>query len=61
MGIVLPEEFTNRMSKQLGLELDDFIKAYDDENYHGLRLNLLKNKGDNIADTFKLRPVPWWR
>ncbi len=59
MGIVLPVEFTNRMREQLGAEMDAFLKAYDESNYHGLRLNVLKSKGRTVADKFALRPVPW--
>lgn len=59
MGIVLPEEFINRMKDQLGSEFDDFIKAYDESNYHGLRFNSLKNGSADLKEKFKLRPVPW--
>lgn len=69
MKIQLPEQFVNRMSEMLGEEIQSFLEAYEDDNYHGLRINPLKgysiddmDEGEDYAklnSSFRLRPVPW--
>lgn len=62
MNIQLPEQFLNRMRDMLGNEIDQFLEAYEEANYHGLRFNPLK-AGDDLEEViqklFALRPVPW--
>ena len=50
MKTQLPIEYTNRMRELLGDEYDDFIKSYEDDNYHGLRFNMLKLKSEFCKD-----------
>lgn len=54
----LPEDFKIRMKDMLGEEYDDFIKSYDDESVHGLRINPLKYIPGTL-DIFNLEQVPW--
>ena len=58
MGIQLPIDFINRMKEMLGEEYEDFISAYEDSDYHGLRINPLKAESKLLSE-WKLRPVPW--
>ena len=48
------------MKEQLGDEYESFLAAYEDSNYHGLRINPLKD-GDveKVKSYFTDRPVPW--
>lgn len=59
MNINLPIEFTKRMKNLLGDEYEEFIRAYEEDNYRGLRINTLKVKEDIDLCQFGTRPVPW--
>ncbi len=67
MEINLPIEFKNRMKNMLGEEYEDFLKAYEEANFQGLRINALKTKAgeegkatlDFLKEAFELRQVPW--
>lgn len=48
---MLPEQFLNRMEKQLGNAYMAFLSCYDEEEYHGLRLNSLKQDVDLIKNS----------
>ena len=39
---VLPKAFTERMSRQLGNELPDFLRAMEDDPVRGIRMNPMK-------------------
>lgn len=59
--IKLPEEFTDRMQKQLGDSFEEFLACYIEDGYAGLRVNTGKiSVEDFLALTpFSLTPVPW--
>ena len=62
MKIQLPIEFENRMRSMLGDEFSEFLSAYEESNYHGLRINELKagvSTADELKALFGIRPVPW--
>lgn len=49
----LPDEFIANMSDVLKIEMDEFIKSYDDKSYSGLRVNTSKI---SVADFMKIAP-----
>ena len=63
----LPIDFTNRMKLMLADESDAFFKSYQENNFHGLRINILKasmNEGSyaNLLDFLGLSEdsqIPW--
>ncbi|MDE7306591.1 MAG: RsmB/NOP family class I SAM-dependent RNA methyltransferase [Clostridia bacterium] len=60
--IELPEEFLNRMSRQLSKEsFDGFLKSYDLPVARAIRVNTLKISVENFKkiSPFALEPVPW--
>ena len=62
MRIQLPEQFENRMKEMLADEFDEFLEAYNEADYHGLRINSLKAEEKTpgeIRELFATRPVPW--
>ena len=40
--MVLPKKFDERIKSQLGDEYDDYIKCFDSDMYHGIRVNTSK-------------------
>lgn len=55
----LPQDFADRMKFLLKNEYEEFLKSYDNELYRGVRVNPLKDIGDEcFAD---LERVPWCR
>ena len=50
----LPQDFLDKMQQLLGEEFDEFIKSYDHEKSHGLRLNLLKTSMESFKEKNKL-------
>ncbi|MBR1893025.1 MAG: RsmB/NOP family class I SAM-dependent RNA methyltransferase [Lachnospiraceae bacterium] len=57
---MLPIDFCARMKKMLGGEYDDFVKSYDRERFHALRVNPLKEGEDFLSkNVFNLSPVAW--
>lgn len=65
MNYALPEQFTQRMRKQLKGEDEffAFLSSYDRPTYKGLRVNTLKISPEEFAGItpFSLTPVPWER
>ncbi|MCG8400811.1 MAG: NOL1/NOP2/sun family putative RNA methylase [Firmicutes bacterium] len=58
----LPVEFTNKMEVLLEREeYKDFLKSYNMERHHGLRVNTLKISVEDFLKIapFELDPVPW--
>lgn len=57
----LPQDFLDKMQQLLGEEFDEFIKSYDHEKSHGLRLNLLKTSMESFKEKNKLTldSIPW--
>lgn len=57
----LPEEFLERMQRMLGREYQDFLRSYEEEEHHALRVNLLKCGKEDFKKRapFALVPVPW--
>lgn len=60
----LPEEFKERMKKQLGDSYQDFLVSFEKERTYGMRYNPLKIAKDSLVSLFsdnqvKLEPVPW--
>lgn len=55
---MLPQEFLQRMARQLGPELEAFLASYDRPRAVGLRLNPLKAPAPPSLP-FALEPVPW--
>lgn len=59
----LPEAFEERMRRLLGMEFDQFYVSYAEDNYQGLRINLLKKGLDKEHNTYLQSvcqtPVPW--
>lgn len=58
---MLPEQFLNRMEKMLGKDYGLFLESYDQPKYQALRVNHLKDPGEEIrkrAD-FLGEEVPW--
>ena len=56
-GTMLPQEFTERMSRLLGAEADAFFTSYDRPRNTGIRLNTLKAHGP--VSPFCADPIPW--
>ena len=58
---MLPESFVNRMKEMLGEEYPRFLKCYESEVAHALRVNPLKCSVEALRekDVFSLTPVPW--
>jgi len=59
--VELPVEFKLRMQEMLGDEAIDFLAAYNELPYHGLRVNRLKISVDEFLriSPFNLKPIPW--
>ena len=57
----LPQEFTERMQRQLGDEFELFLSCYEAEEYAGLRVNTEKITVEEFLKLtpFELIPVPW--
>lgn len=57
----LPKAFLERMQRLLGEEYEDFVRSYEEEGYHALRVNLLKCEVGEFLKLapFALTPVPW--
>lgn len=54
----LPKEFTERMRRQLGDELPDFLRALEEEPVRGIRMNRLK-PFSGMEKYFSGERVPW--
>lgn len=59
--MALPKAFEERIKKQLGDEYDDYIKCFDSDMYHGIRVNTSKISVEDFLkiSPFELEPVPW--
>ncbi len=57
----LPEKFTKRMKIDLESGYEDFIKTYNEEPLHGIRINTKKISRDEFLRIcpFELEPIPW--
>lgn len=57
----LPQPFTERMKMMLGDEYGDFLAAYTQERWYGLRFNPLKTNRETFLKRmpFSLEPVKW--
>ena len=57
---ILPEEFIERIRKDLGDEADSFLGSFFDEPKRGLRINPLKVGAEMEESLSKsLRQIPW--
>lgn len=58
---MLPEQFLNRMEKMLGEDYGRFLESYDKPRYQALRINHLKDPGEEIRKKvdFLGEKVPW--
>lgn len=56
----LPEAFLDRMQQMLGGEYPDFLRSYQEEEIHALRVNSLKCRISEFVGKapFSLTPVP---
>lgn len=54
---MLPQEFTERMTRLLGNEAEAFFASYDRPRNTGIRINTLKAK--NAPIPFCAEPIPW--
>ena len=61
MKELLPKQFTERMSRMLGTEYDDFSESYEGNRKNALRLCELKTTENRVKEQapFKMEPVPW--
>ena len=59
--MVFPKKFDERIKSQLGDEYDDYIKCFDSDMYHGIRVNTSKISVEDFLkiSPFELEPVPW--
>ena len=58
----LPREFENRIRELLPDEWEDFLKGYEDDNYHGLRVNALKQgrmSKETLYGISETDRIPW--
>ena len=57
----LPEQFIQRMQKQLGDEWEDYLQTFGQNRYYGLRVNPLKVSPQQFKkiSPFSLEPIPW--
>jgi NOL1/NOP2/sun family putative RNA methylase len=57
----LPDKFRARIKNDLKSEYEDFIKTYDEEPLHGIRINTKKISRDEFLRIFpfELEPIPW--
>lgn len=57
----LPENYIQRMKKQLGNEFEDYLQALDEAPVHGLQCNTLKTSPEHFSAVFPrhITPVPW--
>lgn len=62
-SVELPEDFKERMKRQLGNAYGDFLASYENERTYGLRYNPLKIEKDRLAGLLAqqtaLEPVEW--
>lgn len=61
MRIELPEQFKSRMEEMLGVEYDDFLKAFFENEHIGIRINTLKDGSLSAIKSVlgDLEPVLW--
>ena len=59
--MTLPKAFDERIRIQLGDEYEDYIKCFDSDMYHGIRVNTSKISVEDFLkiSPFELEPVPW--
>ena len=50
----LPEQFVDRITQQLGGEVDEFLKSYEQDNLRALRVNTLKGSKNDF-----IKVNPW--
>lgn len=57
----LPQDFIDRMQRELGKEAEAFFSSYEQKKTYGLRMNPLKYGGSLSSAhlPFSLSPVPW--
>ena len=58
MTVYLPEEFTERMSRQLKQEMPAFLAAYEKQPLRGIRINGMKAGGERLFVNPPVR-IPW--
>ena len=61
MDIELPSQFKSRMEEMLGLDYDEFLKAFLENEHIGIRINTLKNGSLSAIKSIlgDLEPVLW--
>ncbi|MBR2736211.1 MAG: RsmB/NOP family class I SAM-dependent RNA methyltransferase [Firmicutes bacterium] len=61
MKELLPQQFTERMSRMLKAEYKDFSDSYEGKRKNALRLCELKTTENRVKEQapFKMEPVPW--
>lgn len=59
--MALPKAFDERIRTQLGDEYEDYIRCFDNDMYHGIRVNTSKISVEEFLkiSPFELEPVPW--
>ena len=59
--MALPKAFDERIRTQLGDEYDEYIRCFDSDMYHGIRVNTSKISVEDFLkiSPFELEPVPW--
>lgn len=59
--MALPKAFDDRIKTQLGDEYEDYIKCFESDMYHGIRVNTSKISVEDFLkiSPFELEPVPW--
>lgn len=57
----LPESFLYKMQQLLGASYGDYLKSFENQPLHGLRVNRLKTSVSDFVDAapWPLKPVPW--
>lgn len=61
VSLKLPQDFINRMEKDLKEDFPSFIASYDSPRLNGLRVNSLKLSPEEFCKRwpFELEPIPW--
>ena len=59
--MALPKAFDDRIRIQLGDEYEDYIRCFESDMYHGIRVNTSKISVEDFLkiSPFELEPVPW--
>lgn len=61
VSLKLPQDFIDRMEKDLKEDFSSFIASYDSPRLNGLRVNTLKLRPEEFCKRwpFELEPIPW--